>query len=475
MKAVPQDLSIILAYSTRVHTTQHFIILRLPSQKRGLVLHTLEFNEWIADDSDVRLDGDVYDASWMPASLKAIWNDTESGGVLHLTLQLVRRLYTEDSPCGRLLRRCLPRRRTWECLDVLKKYQDWSQCASADVSSGVPWFGAMTAANNSTKHRRLLPQGITYPEGVKRGTKQAADAAFLGTTLYVPKPSRGGGGILRWTWSFLNPRREASECDDDVSSLIDAEVLCFKDASQDVDILVPCASWRGKIARALKRGDSMQELGEALQRAVPRISNERATRLAGWIASHSSDAPPELLEYARVKDVDVVALLRRAVAGCADIAVACARDRMVVERGACVVDDTKKIVVQPASSHPEHHELCDAIRRVVNVIGKKQCAEYGDLAKDWSLRHAHEPSIAWPITDWLMFRAGTVDWSSAEVGVEVERCGMLNEKRAAASGVVMDMWDHAYDASLDARFVGDTHLRANSPSQGPALALPWGS
>ena len=83
----------------------------------------------------------------------------------------------------------------------------------------------MTAANNnSTKHRRLLPQGITYPEGVKRGTKQAADAAFLGTTLYVPEPSRGGGGIPRWTWSFLNPRRQASECDDDVSSLIDAEV-----------------------------------------------------------------------------------------------------------------------------------------------------------------------------------------------------------------------------------------------------------
>ena len=127
------------------HITQPFIIFHTPSQKRGLVLRTLEFDKWIVDDSAVRLAGDVYDASWMPASLKVIWNDTESGGVLHLTLQLVRRLYTEDSPCGRLLRRCLPRRRTWECLDVLKKYQDWSQCASADVS-GVAWFGAMTAA-----------------------------------------------------------------------------------------------------------------------------------------------------------------------------------------------------------------------------------------------------------------------------------------------------------------------------------------
>ena len=220
-------------------------------------MHTLEFNKWIADDSDVRFHGDVYDASWMPASLKVIWNDTESGGVLHLTLQLVRRLYREDSVFGRLLRRCLPRGRNWECLDVLKKYQDWSQCASADAS-GVPWFGAMTAANNNTKHRRLLPQGITYPEGVKRGTKEAADAAFLGTSLYVPKPPRGG--ILRWTWSFLNPRSQASECEDDVSSLIDAEVLCVKDASQDVDRLVPCASWIGKIGRALKRGGSMQEL-----------------------------------------------------------------------------------------------------------------------------------------------------------------------------------------------------------------------
>ena len=115
-----------------------------------------------------------------------------------------------------------------------------------------------------------------------------------------------------------------------------------KDASQDVDILVPCASWRSKIARALKRGDSMQELGEALQRAVPRISNERATRLAGWIASHSSDAPHELLEYAKVKDVHVVALLRRAVAGCAEITVACTRDRVVAEHGGstCIVDDT---------------------------------------------------------------------------------------------------------------------------------------
>ena len=114
------------------HTTLHHFF-NTSSQKRRIVLHTLEFNEWIADDSDVRFHGDVYDASWMPASLKAIWNDTESGGVLHLTRQLVRRLYTGDSECGRLLRRCLPRRRAWECLDVLKKYQDWSQCASADV------------------------------------------------------------------------------------------------------------------------------------------------------------------------------------------------------------------------------------------------------------------------------------------------------------------------------------------------------
>ena len=178
------------------HITQPFIIFHTPSQKRGLVLRTVEFDKWIVDDSDVQCGDDVYDASWMPASLKVIWNDTESGGVLHLTLQLVRRLYTVDSLCGRLLRRCLPRRHTWECLDVLKKYQDWSQCASADVS-GVLWFGALTEANNSTKHRRLLPQGIAYPEGVKRGTKQAADAAFLGTTLYVPKPFSGGGGILR--------------------------------------------------------------------------------------------------------------------------------------------------------------------------------------------------------------------------------------------------------------------------------------
>ena len=135
------------------------------------MLRTLEFNEWIADDSNSPFDGDVYDASWMPASLKAIWNDTESGGVLHLTLQLVRRLYAEDSACGRLLRRCLPRGRDWECLDVLKKYQDWPQCASADVS-GVAWFGAMTAANNSTKHRRLLPQGITYPKVSSVGQKK---------------------------------------------------------------------------------------------------------------------------------------------------------------------------------------------------------------------------------------------------------------------------------------------------------------
>ena len=90
------------------------------------MLRTLEFDKWIVDDSDVRLDGDVYDASWMPASLKVLWNDTESGGVLHLTLQLVKRLYVEDSASGRRLRRCLPRGRNWECLDVLKKYQDWS-------------------------------------------------------------------------------------------------------------------------------------------------------------------------------------------------------------------------------------------------------------------------------------------------------------------------------------------------------------
>ena len=144
----------------------------------------------------------------------------------------------------------------------------------------------------------------------------------------------------------------------------------MKDASQDMDILVPCASWIGKIGRALKRGGSMQELGEALQRSAPRISNERATRLAGWIVSHSSDAPHELLEYARVKDVDVVALLRRAVAGCADIAVACARDRMVIERGGstCIVDDTADIAVVQKPSPHAGRELCDKIRRVVSVL-----------------------------------------------------------------------------------------------------------
>ena len=171
------------------HNTQPFIIFHTPSQKLGLLLRTVEFDKWIVDDSAVRLDGDVYDASWMPASLKDIWNDTEPSGVIHLTLQLVRQMYKEDSERGRQLRRCLPRRREWECLDVLRKYQDWSMCASADVNGAV--VGAMTAANNSTKHRRLLPQGITYPEGVKRGTREAADAAFLSTTLYLP-------AHLRW-------------------------------------------------------------------------------------------------------------------------------------------------------------------------------------------------------------------------------------------------------------------------------------
>ena len=253
------------------------------------MLRTLEFDKWIVDDSAVRLDGDVYDASWMPASLEALWNDTESGGVLHLTLQLVKRLYVEDSASGRRLRRCLPRGRNWECLDVLKKYQDWSQCASADVS-GVAWFGAMTAANNSTKHRRLLPQGITYPEGVKRGTKEAADAAFLGTTLYVPKPFRGGGGILRWTWNFLNPRREASECNDDVSALIDAEVLCVKDASQDGNTCAVCVMTK---LRALKRGARWEP-------AKPLRRSHRESRMNGnafgWLDCVSSDAPHELLE-----------------------------------------------------------------------------------------------------------------------------------------------------------------------------------
>ena len=48
-----------------------------------------------------------------------------------------------------------------------------------------------------------------------------------------------------------------------------------------------------------------------------------------------------------MKDVDVVALLRRAVAGCADIAVACAYDRVVIEHGGstCIMDDTADIAV----------------------------------------------------------------------------------------------------------------------------------
>ena len=67
------------------HITQLYIILRTPSQKRGLLLRTLEFNEWIADDSNAPFDGGVYDASWMPASLKVIWNDTESGlSLIHI-------------------------------------------------------------------------------------------------------------------------------------------------------------------------------------------------------------------------------------------------------------------------------------------------------------------------------------------------------------------------------------------------------
>jgi hypothetical protein len=252
-----------------------------------------------------------------------------------------------------------------------------------------------------------------------------------------------------------------------VSALIDAGVLFVKDASQDADILVPCASWMGKIGRALKRGGSMQELGEALQRSAPRISNERATRLAGWIASHSSDAPHELLEYARVKDVDVVALLRRAVAGCADIAVACAYDRMVIECGVstCIMDDTADIAVVRKPSPHAGRELCDKIRRVVSVVGKKQCAEYSDVCGEWSSCHAHMPSLAWPITDWLLSESSaTVDWSSAEVGKEVERCGMLHERRAAVLGVSLDLWGLAYDASMDARFVSGTDLRVNSPS-----------
>ena len=69
------------------HITQPVIIFHIPSQKRGLVLlRTVEFDKWIVDDSAVRLDGDVYDASWMPSSLKDIWNDTEPSGVIHLTL-----------------------------------------------------------------------------------------------------------------------------------------------------------------------------------------------------------------------------------------------------------------------------------------------------------------------------------------------------------------------------------------------------
>ena len=42
------------------HITQPFIIFHTPSQKRGLVLRTLEFDKWIVNDSAVRLDGGVY-------------------------------------------------------------------------------------------------------------------------------------------------------------------------------------------------------------------------------------------------------------------------------------------------------------------------------------------------------------------------------------------------------------------------------
>ena len=99
------------------------------------------------------------------------------------------------------------------------------------------------------------------------------------------------------------------------------------------------------------------------------------------------------------------------------------------------------------------------------MVGEKQCAEYGNAVEEWSSCHAHMPSLAWPITDWLLSESAvTVDWSSAEVGKGVERCGMLHERRAALSGVSLDLWGLAYDASMDARFVSDTHLRVNSPS-----------
>ena len=119
----------------------------------------------------------------------------------------------------------------------------------------------------------------------------------------------------------------------------------------------------------------------------------------------------------------------------------------------------------PKTSPHVGRELCDEIRGVVSVIDKKQCAEYGNVVEEWSSCHAHMPSLAWPITDWLLSESAvTVDWSSAEVGKEVERCGMLHERRAALSGVSLDLWGLAYDASMNARFMSGTNLRVNSLS-----------
>ena len=104
---------------------------------------------------------------------------------------------------------------------------------------------------------------------------------------------------------------------------------------------------------------------------------------------------------------------------------------------------------------------------MINVISGGQREEY-EKWRGWKELHECDVSLAWPITDWLLSETSCIDWSAANLMEQGNRSGKLHEDRARASGLSLDMWGLAYDASINARFVDDTSLRANTPS---AIAL----
>ena len=423
-----------------------------------LELNTSKFYDFLSHDTVASLDH-VVDSAMMtklgikPPSIHPVLSNVT---VLNLTLQVVKQMYEEDSDRGLAVRRCLPRCGTsWECVDVLQKHQDWMS-----TDADVPWFNAVTVANNSTKHRRLVPQGIVYPRGAKRGSEEASGNAFLATT--VSGTIGPNHSILRWTWSWMNPRDARSDCDAEIDTLIDEGIL--NTSMDDCDILAISDVWMDRITRVVDGGEKIEEVGAEIS-ARTGIHKSRATRLSCWIIAHHPKCPQRISRHFQRSQVDVVDLLKRAVVGCAEIALACAKDRLSVEHGAHV-----DLLSSPV---PSSFTFCmdsmpEEIRQMINVISGGQREEYENVAEYWKELHECDVSLAWPITDWLLSEVSGIDWSAANLMEQANRCGKLHEVRAKASGLCLDMWGLAYDASINARFVDHTSLRVNSPS---AIAL----